>query len=134
MKTTRIGKKLLSIVSIVISLLIIFTCVAFAASATANITNEETIKYTSSISAKKVKYSGHNNASSTNYLYFYTEYQKNNGNYAKSDYLLMAAGNGFSNFNDTQTTFSTPMTWRLEMNPYGPGTWGCSGSGTIASR
>ena len=115
----------------VLCLLVICSCFAFAASSTVNIDASQSIAQSGTISAKKVKYSGRNNAASTRSLYFITQYLAANGNWTDSDELLIAPNNGFTQMTDNMNFFTTNYTWRLELNPYGVATKGCSGYGTI---
>lgn len=118
--------------SVIFSLLIICSCFAFAAtSANVNITNSESVAHTGSIQAMTVKYSGHNNASSSRELYFETQYQAANGKWYTSNSLLMSPGNGFNPYIDPNSQFNPSTNWRLELNPYGIATRGCSGWGKI---
>lgn len=128
----KTSKKLLSVMSVIFSLLVIFTCVAFAAtSASVDITPNKLSAVTDEISAKRVKYSGHNNKSSKRNLYFNTQYKDGN-TWRDSDSLLVMPGINFNNMLDDKTYFtSSSHQWRLELNPYGVGLGGCSGSGTI---
>lgn len=118
-------------VPIVFCLFVICSCFAFAASATVNIDESQSVVRTGTISAKKVKYSGRNNAASKRSLYFTTQYLAANGKWIDSDELLIAPNTGFTQMTDNVNCFTTNFTWRLELNPYGVATKGCSGYGTI---
>ena len=118
-------------VPIVFCLLVICSCFAFAASATVNIDASQSVAQSATISVKKVKYSGRNNAASKHSLYFITQYLDTKGNWRDSDELLIEPNTGFTQMTDNENYFSTNYTWRLELNPYGIATKGCSGYGTI---
>lgn len=131
MKNLKLKKRLLSIMSAIFCLMIICTCVAFAESASVNIYTNETIKHTAAIKATDVMMSGHNNASSSNYLYFTAQYTNTDGKWKDGESLLIQKGYGFDNYQVKDTHFDNPTNWRLELNPYA--LWGgCSGSGTIS--
>lgn len=134
MRKTKTIQKIMSIISVSVSIFVIFTCMAFALTKDVQINTNHTVRYSDDLAATKVKYSGRNNASSKRALYFHTEYMNSNGKFTKSDTTLMGVGQEFSYKNDNQTTFIYNVIWRLELNPYGLNTRGCSGYGYISSR
>ncbi len=126
-------KKLLSVLSVVLCVLIVCACFSFAASSSVNIYSNESVKYTGTIAANKVKFSGHNNSSSSRALYIKTQVQNEKGKWIDSDELLLQPGTNFNEINDPNY-YTVSTNWRLELNPYGVATTGCTGSGTITSR
>ena len=108
-----------------------FTVTANAASKSVTLTTDDKWVYSETISAKGAKAKVCNAASSNHDVYGIIQY-KSGSSYVSDQEYLIAKGKTLSK--DSATYFMANKAWRLELNPYGVATKGCTADGTISSR
>lgn len=111
-----------------IAMLTLMTSSAFAVSA--QLHSDEKIATSGTISCKQVKLTsdGYNSSTSKHSVYFTAQY-KHNGKWCDNAQSLVAAGKHCAS--KKSFAFDTKHTWRLELNPKGPGTQGCTAKGYV---
>ena len=124
------------IITLFLSILTVIT-VASAFTVTANaatvtLTADDKWVYSSTLSAKGTKASVYNAASSKHDVYGIIQY-KSGSSYVTDKEFLVAKGKNSGDKNSA-SYFTANKTWRLELNPYGVATKGCTADGTITSR
>ena len=127
-------KKAKKILACTFCLMVIMVVFAFAVdSESVDITSSDRVARSSGqVTAKSVVFSGNNNAISTRSLYVLPQYKNSNDNWVNGDATEMLIQPNFQ-FSDIScaTTFTSNKYWRMELNPYGINTKGCTGSGTV---
>ena len=107
-----------------------FTVTANAA--TASLTVNDKWVYSNTLSAKGTKATVYNAASSNHDVYGIIQYKS--GTSYVTDYEFLVKKGVNSGYKNSASKFTANKTWRLELNPYGVATKGCTADGTIVSR
>ncbi|MGI6499708.1 MAG: hypothetical protein ACOX1S_02325 [Anaerostipes sp.] len=116
---------------ILTTLILIMTSVPCFAAKKVDLTKGDYWKNSGEFRAKQTRFNGHATGSNPRPVWFIAEYEDSSGfHYDKK----VKVGAGANCPTSDSHTMNNNHTWRLQLNPYGSGTRGCTASGSIWKR